>query len=230
MFLILTTAPSARLFILAFQGLCRRQGTGKTSCFLIGQGFRNGENNFFLPFAQPSTFMHTNEKINHKETPSVNTASEQAAKPHVKQAPKRLKSAQKASEKTGRVVYRPEFCQRLLAFFDIPPFKVTEVQKKDGSISFVESASELPTFAAFARTLGVTQSILQNWEEAHPAFAEAAKKARDLQGDILIQNSLRGNYSASFAVFTAKNLLGWTDGKDEAKKPLGTVIVHWEKE
>ncbi len=152
------------------------------------------------------------------------------AKSRAKRAAKGLKSAKTDLKTAGRVAYRPEFCQRLLAFFDVPPFKVTEVQKKDGSISFVESASELPTFAAFARTLGVTQSILQDWQEAHPAFAEAAKKARDLQGDILIQNSLRGNYSASFAVFTAKNLLGWTDGKDDAKKPLGTVVVRWEKE
>lgn len=158
------------------------------------------------------------------------TAAKKTAKPRAKQAAKGLKSAKTGLKTVGRVAYRPEFCQQLLAFFDVPPFKVTEVQKKDGSISFVESASELPTFAAFARTLGVTQSILQDWQDAHPAFAEAAKKARDLQGDILIQNSLRGNYSASFAVFTAKNLLGWTDGKDDAKKPLGTVVVRWEKE
>lgn len=156
--------------------------------------------------------------------------SKKTAKPRAKRAAKGLKFAKTDLKNAGRIAYRPEFCQRLLAFFDVPPFKVTEVQKKDGSISFVESASELPTFAAFARTLGVTQSILQDWQEAHPAFAEAAKKARDLQGDILIQNSLRGNYSASFAVFTAKNLLGWTDGKDDAKKPLGTVVVRWEKE
>lgn len=161
---------------------------------------------------------------------SRQTTAKKTAKPRAKRAAKGLKSAKTGLKTAGRVAYRPEFCQRLLAFFDVPPFKVTEVQKKDGSISFVESASELPTFAAFARTLGVTQSILQDWQEVHPAFAEAAKKARDLQGDILIQNSLRGNYSASFAVFTAKNLLGWSDGKDDAKKPLGTVVVRWEKE
>lgn len=126
--------------------------------------------------------------------------------------------------------YRPEFCARLLAFFDVPPFKVTEVQKKDGSITLLETASELPTFAAFARSLGVTQSTLMAWEEKHADFAEAAKKARDLQGDILIQNSLRGNYSASFAVFTAKNILGWSDGKDEPKQPPRPLVVRWEKE
>ena len=101
---------------------------------------------------------------------------------------------------------------------------------RDGSITLLETASELPTFAAFARSLGVTQSTLMAWEEKHADFAEAAKKARDLQGDILIQNSLRGNYSASFAVFTAKNILGWSDGKDEPKQPSRPLVVRWEKE
>lgn len=124
--------------------------------------------------------------------------------------------------------YHPEFAERLLAFFDVPPFRVTEVQKKDGSITLLETASELPTFAAFARSLGVTQAQLMRWEEQHPDFADAAKKARDLQGDILIQNSLRGNYASSFAVFTAKNILGWSDGKEGPSLPQ-TIVVRWKK-
>ncbi|MBO7238550.1 MAG: hypothetical protein J6U96_04630 [Elusimicrobiaceae bacterium] len=141
----------------------------------------------------------------------------------------KCKKAAKTGGKGATVLtYQPEFAARLLAFFDVPPFRVTEVQKKDGSIALVETASELPTFAAFARSLGVTQAQLMKWEETHADFAEAAKKARDLQGDILIQNSLRGNYSASFAVFTAKNILGWTDGKDGPAAPQ-TIVVRWEK-
>lgn len=140
----------------------------------------------------------------------------------------RKTSAKTRCKTTKGLAYRAEFAARLLAFFDVPPFRVTEVQKKDGSIALLETASELPTFAAFARSLGVTQAQLMKWEEAHPEFAEAAKKARDLQGDILIQNSLRGNYSSSFAVFTAKNILGWTDGKEGAAAPQ-TVVVRWEK-
>ncbi len=139
-----------------------------------------------------------------------------------KSAPKRVKKRKEGCP------YQPEFAARLLAFFDVPPFRVTEVQKKDGSITLLETASELPTFAAFARQLGVTQKQLMQWEEEHADFAEAAKKARDLQGDILIQNSLRGNYSASFAVFTAKNILGWTDGKEMPVLPQ-TLVVRWEK-
>ena len=125
--------------------------------------------------------------------------------------------------------YQPEFCERLLRFFDVAPFTVTEVAKRDGSISLVETAAELPTFAAFAKMLGTTCRVLKEWEEKHPAFRQTAAKARDLQGNILIQNSLRGNYSASFAVFTAKNLLGWKDGKEEPSQPA-PLVVRWESE
>ena len=125
--------------------------------------------------------------------------------------------------------YQPEFCEQLLAFFDVPPFTVTEVAKRDGSVTLVETAAELPTFAAFAKMIGTTCRVLEEWENKHPAFRQAAHKARDLQGNILIQNSLRGNYSASFAVFTAKNLLGWKDGKEEAAQ-VAPLIVRWESE
>ena len=135
----------------------------------------------------------------------------------------------KTHKKSAAVPYNEEYPSRLLAFFDIAPFKITEVQKKDGSISLLETACELPTFEAFAKTLGTTRQMLKKWEEKHPAFAQAADKARDLQSDILIQNSLRGNYSASFAVFTAKNLLGWKDGKEEGPAQPKSLIVRWEK-
>ncbi|MBR4592037.1 MAG: hypothetical protein IKO35_02385 [Elusimicrobiaceae bacterium] len=133
------------------------------------------------------------------------------------------------SKKEAPLRYHPEFCERLLAFFDVPAFHVTEVTKRDGSVSLVETAAELPTFAAFAKSLGTTCEVLRAWEQKHPAFYQAAQKARDLQSNILIQNSLRGNYSASFAVFTAKNLLGWKDGKEEASLS-SPIIVGWEEE
>lgn len=129
---------------------------------------------------------------------------------------------------TAAVEFDEKYCDELLKFFDVPAFKVTEVLKKDGSIALIETAAELPTFAAFARFIGVTQKTLIRWESEHAGFYEAAQKARDLQCDILIQNSLRGNYASSFAMFTAKNILGWKDGEKgtaSAEKPL---LVKWE--
>lgn len=127
------------------------------------------------------------------------------------------------------VRYRPEFCEQLIKFFDVPAFSVTEVMKKDGSVTLLETAAQLPTFAAFAKKIGTTCAMLQTWEKAHPSFAQAAARARDLQGNILLQNSLRGNYASSFAIFTAKNLLGWRESKEEVR-PEGPLWVHWEEE
>ena len=124
------------------------------------------------------------------------------------------------------IKYDPSFCEEVLRFFDGPPFSVTEVQKKDGTVTLLETAAELPTFAAFAKKIGVTCAQLRAWEEKHIEFKYACEQARDRQGNILIQNSLRGNYSASFAAFTAKNLLGWSEGKEN---PLPTsLIVRWD--
>lgn len=160
---------------------------------------------------------------------SVNPLAATVITPKLKHASVAKRAGKVRKTRKKDPLYRPEYAEQLLSFFDVPPFRVTEVQKKDGSITLLETASELPTFAAFARSLGVTQSTLMHWEEQYPEFAEAAKKARDLQGDILIQNSLRGNYSSSFAVFTAKNILGWTDGKESAAPGSQTVVVRWEK-
>lgn len=140
---------------------------------------------------------------------------------------KKTVSVRSTTSQDAPLRYRAEFCARLLSFFDVPAFRVTEVAKRDGSVSLVETAAELPTFASFAKSLGTTCAVLAAWEKKHPAFREAAQKARDLQGNILIQNSLRGNYSASFAVFTAKNLLGWKDGKEDASSSA-PLVVRWE--
>ena len=128
-----------------------------------------------------------------------------------------------------RTKYQAAFCAQLLEFFDGAAFHVTEVQKKDGSITLLETAAELPTFAAFAKKIGVTCSELEAWEQKYPPFKYACEQARDRQGNILIQNSLRGNYAASFAVFTARNLLGWKDGK-EASEPTENMIITWGEE
>lgn len=150
-------------------------------------------------------------------------------KPTAPARPRAVKPRQKTAPAPEPVVYQSDYCAQLLAFFDVTPFKITEVMKKDGSVSLVETAAELPTFAAFARGLGVTQQLLLEWEKEHPEFAQAAQKARDLQCNILIQNSLRGNYSASFAAFTAKNILGWSDGKQDPAEAAQPLVVRWEK-
>ena len=87
-----------------------------------------------------------------------------------------------AAKKAPPLRYRPEFCERLLAFFDVPAFRVTEVMKRDGSVSLVETAAELPTFASFAKSLGTTCAVLDEWEKSIPLSAKRPKKRAICRG------------------------------------------------
>ncbi len=48
----------------------------------------------------------------------------------------------------------------------------------------------------------------------YPEFSAAYKRVTDAQERILITNGLKGGYQANFAIFTAKNVLGWRDRQD----------------
>jgi hypothetical protein len=78
----------------------------------------------------------------------------------------------------------------------------------------------------------VTKQTLHDWATAkdlatgelkHPEFSDAYKKAKDLQEANLIEGTIGNAYNSTFAIFTAKNVLGWRDkieqeitGKDGA--------------
>ena len=96
-----------------------------------------------------------------------------------------------------------------------------------------------PTLARFATNIGVTTETLHDWATAknpdgtqrNPAFSYAYKKAKDLQQANLVEGTMKGAYNSTFAIFTAKNVLGWRDkveqeitGKDGA--PIGPMGIH----
>ena len=114
--------------------------------------------------------------------------------------------------------YKPEYCQKLLEFFDKPRFKRILVKKgvksKGTKDEYQLVANELPTFERFAHEIGVHYDTLREWVKVHPEFSEAWKRAKAIQKDFLIQNGLLGLYNSTFAIFTAKNI---TDMKDKVE-------------
>lgn len=46
------------------------------------------------------------------------------------------------------------------------------------------ASAVLPTFAGFARTVGVGKTSLQNWEARSTEFADAANKCRRIQAEM----------------------------------------------
>ncbi len=117
--------------------------------------------------------------------------------------------------------YKSEFAQRILDFFSIPAGTWEHVENAKGEVQVIRRANDLPLYESFARSIGVSHATLLNWTHAsnpdgslkYPEFAAAYKACKDDQTRILVENGLQGGYTPSFAIFTAKNILGWRDAQ-----------------
>ena len=63
------------------------------------------------------------------------------------------------------------------------------------------------------------------WAKERPEFSEAYKTSKLLQERFLVTNSLHGRYEKAFAIFTAKNILGWRDKKEIDANVQGALSV-----
>ena len=121
--------------------------------------------------------------------------------------------------------YKPEYCQKIIDFFNIEAFIDKEIPHYGASgeikwTDFKRMANTFPTLIKFAREINVSYYTVYNWTKEHPEFLQAYKEAKKLQEDFLIENGLNGNYNALFAKFVAVNV---TSLKDEADKPVVPV-------
>jgi len=140
--------------------------------------------------------------------------------------------------------YYPELVGQLIAYFDVPPYvSVKYENKKTGNMEYATKVNSLPTKAGFAAKVGIYSGMLDRWAKdrdengklINPEFAMAYKLADDYQQNLLITNTLMGEYQSSFAIFVAKNLLGWRDSKDESDsgnpdKPLEIITKEMTTE
>jgi len=131
--------------------------------------------------------------------------------------------------------YKPEYCKTIIEYFDVPASFETPVEKqnKDGtvetSVKFIPS--DLPLLSGFAASIGVCRDTVYEWatgrdkdgELKHPDFSYALKMAKDLQEKLLVTNAMKGLYNSTFAIFTAKNILGWRDKREVESIHSGEV-------
>lgn len=114
--------------------------------------------------------------------------------------------------------YKPEYCQQLIDYFSIEPLEIIREQEitdtEGGKYISRRLPRRFPWFEGFARKIGVHRNTLKNWCAEHPEFAEAYETAKDLQREFLVDIGLSGATSASFAIFTMKNVCGWRDERD----------------
>jgi len=135
--------------------------------------------------------------------------------------------------------YREEYADELLEFFSAPPTREVIVRDKSGNETTQVLPGFFPTMARFAANIGVCRDTLHDWAHAknekgdprHPKFSDAYKRAKALQEANLVEGTITGAYNSTFAIFTAKNVLGWRDkveqeitGKDGA--PLGPMGIQ----
>ena len=124
-------------------------------------------------------------------------------------------------KKVGRPTkYDRKYCRELIKFFSVDATRVVEDMRKlsadGGSASIIKRrvSNEMPTFAKFARKIGVNQDTLHEWKKKHEEFSESYKQAKELQEEFLINIGLSGVTNASFVIFAMKNICGWRDEKD----------------
>ncbi len=134
--------------------------------------------------------------------------------------------------------YKKKYVKELLDFFDIEPGFDVEVENSKGVMQSVRHAADFPTKEAFACKIGVHRDTLKEWAKVtnedgtlkYPDFSAAYKRAEMYQNKILIQNGLKGGYQANFAIFTAKNVLGWRDKMDMEHSGSKDKPLEWKVE
>lgn len=141
------------------------------------------------------------------------------------------------SELGRPTLYKPEYVEELLEYFDQEPYVEVEktVPTKKGPVQInVDEATDFPTLAGFAIKIGVHRDTLHEWSKKYPEFSDAYKRAKDFQENYIATNGMKGLVNPAFAIFTAKNVLGWRDkletsGNSEVNIKLGYSLDEDDK-
>jgi len=120
------------------------------------------------------------------------------------------------SENAEACKYKPEYADALIEYFSKPNVRIeyAETFNKDGQVIKrvpVVLPAEYPTFEGFAAKLGVVRDTLRNWCNQSPRFMHAYARAKEMQKDKLIVNSMCGHYNPMIAKFEAVNNHGMSD-------------------
>lgn len=118
--------------------------------------------------------------------------------------------------------FNPKFCQAIIKYFSIKPYRKVRSGKTTREV-----ANDTPTFAGFAASIGVHRDTLHQWCKDHDEFSDAYKRAKELQENFLVVNGNKSLINAAFAIFTAKNVLGWREKQPGEEEK--TIINNYSK-
>lgn len=131
--------------------------------------------------------------------------------------------------------YKPEYCDQIIAFFDVPTFReVPETwYNPDGSVkreSLKLVANPPAHIGQFARTIGVDKGTVYKWAQRHPEFGKSVAYAHDMRRAMIIDNALLGLYNPVFAKLAAANMFNWHDRQDvNHTGEVKSVMVRYHK-
>jgi len=126
-------------------------------------------------------------------------------------------------------LYTDDMPAKLIKFFSKPPYEIVKGQAV---------AADFPTIASFAVEIAKVHKVtLYTWAKKHPEFEQAMKMAKDYQERYLTVNGLKGTINSTFAIFTAKNCIGWRNhdekqgeqSTDKSDHAYSEIYATWEK-
>jgi len=139
-------------------------------------------------------------------------------------------------------LYRPRYIQKCIDYYNKPAREIVQKTSEDGEISTELIVNALPTRSGFACYIGVPKTTINGWlrmvdengDLKYPEFVQAYEMGRDYTENILIENTLRGEYNPGFAKFVAQNLLDWSDKREitttDESKPQVQINVNMTAE
>lgn len=127
--------------------------------------------------------------------------------------------------------YRPEYCQQLIEFFDVKPYRTEVVITHDYWRNEWKEEKRIPNpvpyLIDFSEKIGVSVPALHRWGRKSPAFRSAYAHARAMREAMLCKNGLLGLYDLRSWIFVMKNLAGWTDSQHTARyEQIFNVILQ----
>lgn len=132
-------------------------------------------------------------------------------------SPAKVAAVKENGKEGGRPsLYRPEYVQQLVDYFNIDETRILHktIEDKKGNIITVEQevGAIFPTLEGFAcRVLNVAYETALGWTERHPEWKEAWDLAKTHQARILMSNALLGHYMQPMSVLFAKTNMGYVD-------------------
>jgi hypothetical protein len=149
-------------------------------------------------------------------------------KPHV------YKRKANGKADTGRPTkLTPEMKEKTFQFFsEYEPWYECQVEKQDkeGNVTtkMERIANPPPDFLGLAKYLEVSRKTVWEWIRDNEDFRNIIKGfGNEVYSHVLQENAIMGEYNPAFAIFAAKNRLGWKD-KNEITGEGGKDLIPTE--